>query len=240
MYNFITVCVGPRYGPEYPNATFNMVKRHFHEPFNFYCVTDHERRMGDPCRLNTDIEIIRPTHDLTGWWNKMYLFSPLMPEGRLIYLDLDVVIMNDITDLITSYQGEYCGDEDHIHYGEGIFGSGKAHPQFGPIDCSLGTALVSMKAHHHPWVWEKYLARRQEVEKVFHRHGDQVFTSWALNGRFDLWEQLYPETHGFCSYRFDIVQKKQDPLKQRFINFHGNPKPHEAVKSDAWLKEHWK
>lgn len=210
-----------------------MVCRHFKLPFNFFCITDKDGG------LLPNITVIKPTHNLTGWWNKLYMFSPLMPKGRLIYLDLDVVIVNDITGLISSYKGDYCGDEDHIHFGEGIFGNGRRHPEFGPIDCSLGTAVVSMRAGSHPEVWEKYLARKEEVERVFHRHGDQVFTSWALNGKFDLWERLYPDSHGIGSYRFDVLgnhphgKKAPRPYSDfRIVNFHGQPKP-------AEVKEPW-
>lgn len=234
IYNFLTVCVGPKYGPEYPNTVYRMVKRHFKEPFRFFCLTD--RTQG----LAPRIEVIRPTIDIPGWWNKLFMFSPLMPEGRLIYIDLDVTIVNDFTHPVATYTGQYCGDEDHIHFGKAIFGGDK-HPPFTRIDCSLGTALVSMEAHFNSHPWDYYLENRAQVEKVFERHGDQVFTSWALRGKFDLWEKLYPQDHGFCSYRFDIVRKGWNPGDMKFINHHGNSKPH-AVKDlpeNGWLREAW-
>lgn len=158
-----------------------------------------------------------------------------MPEGRLVYFDLDVVITGDLSQMIHDYRGDYCGGEDHVHFGHGEFGSGQKHPEFGPIDCGLGTAFVSMRAGRLIQVWETYLERRHEIERVFHRHGDQVFTSWALGGKFDLWERLYPDTHGICSYRLDLQAKGLDPQKQRIVNFHGHPKPHELVGKLDWL-----
>jgi hypothetical protein len=245
MINFITVCVGDRYGAEYPNAILRMVKKHYKNDFNFFCVTDN------PKDFDPEIKIIKPCHELSGWWNKMYMFSPLMPVGRLVYIDLDVLIIGDITDIIDSYNGKYCGDEDHIHWGTPVFGTGIKYPTWGKIDCSLGTALVMMESGAHPEVWDHYINNRDVIEEIFKEYGDQVYTSWALKGKFDLVERIRPDDHGFGSFKFDILGKMPKHLQERmqiegidpkplswykFVNFHGKPKPFEVADQYDWIR----
>lgn len=241
--NFITVAVGQKYGPDYPNAVYNMVRKHYNgkHKIRFYCVTDHKSG------LNPDINVIRPlsSYKIPGWWNKLYLFTPLMPKGRLVYIDLDVVIVNDISELIDNYDGPFCGDEDHLHFGAGPFREGK--PKYGipPIDCSLGTAFIMMDSGHGRHIWTHYLKNQKMVHEAFNRHGDQVYISWQLDGKFDLLEDIYPLNHGFCSYRFNILGEKVagvirpevKPWHQwRMINFHGSYKPMELKDKYAWIQ----
>lgn len=235
MHHFITVCVGQKYQPVYVNTMLNMVGRHFQGPFTFSTVTDWPKHA-----FSQGVEVIKPRYELNGWWNKLLMFGPDMPQGRLVYIDLDVLIMNDITDIVTGYRGKYCGDEDHIHFGKGRFGSGDAKLGLPPINCALGTAFVMMESGHAPHVLSNFLENTEFVENAFKTHGDQVYTSWQLGGRFDLLEKLYPDNHGFCSYRFDVVRKGVDPFSQRLINFHGNNKPHVVAQNVDWVRNVWR
>lgn len=222
MHKFITVCVGKKYPTFYVNALYRQVKNNFKAPFEFYCVAD-ELEGADP-----GIKWIPAPIALPGWWNKLYLYSPYMPKGRLVYLDLDVVILQDFTDLIVDYHGDFMGDEDHIHFGHTTFGTGNTQYALPPIDCSLGTALVVTNAHQHLHLWQFYIDNKRLVEEVFATHGDQVYVSWRLGGCFDLLERVAPDTHGFYSYKFDIKKCKVELSQCKFINFHGHPKPHES------------
>lgn len=48
-----------------------------------------------------DVETISLECDLPGWWSKIELFRPDLPvNGRLLYLDLDTLIVGDLSDLI--------------------------------------------------------------------------------------------------------------------------------------------
>jgi len=46
------------------------------------------------------VETIPLKHEYPGWWSKVELFRPDLPvEGRLLYLDLDTLIVGDLTEL---------------------------------------------------------------------------------------------------------------------------------------------
>ena len=82
------VKVGPKYGPEYVLALRDGVRRHMPVDHDFVCFTD-EPVEGVRC--------LPPPADLPGWWAKIGLFKLGRP---LIYFDLDVVILNDLTPLL--------------------------------------------------------------------------------------------------------------------------------------------
>ena len=97
--NFACVCYGDKYSLEYVQKLYNMVQRHSTYLHNFYCFTDHtnpEQVIKQPHHINFRKF---PLHDLQGWWNKMQLFHPNNGlTGDTLYMDLDVVILENIDD----------------------------------------------------------------------------------------------------------------------------------------------
>jgi len=99
--NFVTVKIGEKYTSTYVNRVFEMCQKHVNFPFTFCCYTD------DPTGINPLIEIIPfIDHGLeTIVHNKLFLFSKefeklLCSSGPRIFLDLDVVIRDNIDTLI--------------------------------------------------------------------------------------------------------------------------------------------
>lgn len=87
-WDVTVACVkqGTLYGPDYVNILRAMVGRNLHKLHRFVCLTD------DPSGLDEGIETIALTENLPGWWSKLELFKPGQFEGRVLYLDLDVVV----------------------------------------------------------------------------------------------------------------------------------------------------
>lgn len=87
------------YGAEYVARLRDAVQRHLPLAHDFVCLTD---RPGDlpagVCCLPAECPAPMP---LPGWWAKVQLFRPgLLPEGeRILYLDLDTLVVEDLTPL---------------------------------------------------------------------------------------------------------------------------------------------
>jgi hypothetical protein len=78
MLHVVCIKAGPKFGPDYPNILFDMVRRSLAEgyPGTFTCFTD------DASGLDEGIEVRPLPADLPGWWSKLALFKPgLFPEG---------------------------------------------------------------------------------------------------------------------------------------------------------------
>lgn len=69
------------------------VERHYPHPHRFVCLSD----------VDVDCERIPLEHDWPGWWAKIELFRHDL--GRVFYLDLDTVLVGDITPLVDGVHG---------------------------------------------------------------------------------------------------------------------------------------
>ena len=81
--NIYTVKWGDKYSSEYVNKIAYDIASDFPEANRqMYCITD------DPEGLEDFIEpiLIPKYNDLEKWWNKMYLFSPLVDQ--VLFFDL--------------------------------------------------------------------------------------------------------------------------------------------------------
>lgn len=110
---------GSLFGPEYPNRTRSMLARHLHLPHRLYCVTD------DATGVDPEIGIIAMPSQLADtprcrrrMQQYSYDFDWLFGE-RLLSIDLDVVLVDDITPIVirpepivcwrVGYAGVYSG-----------------------------------------------------------------------------------------------------------------------------------
>ena len=224
MINLVTINTGGHQPHDVTNTIHRLAEKHYTGEMTHYCITDNPHGLAD------GITIIDDYTPFGGWWDKINLFSPCMPKGRFLYLDLDCLPVGDITPLVEAYSGQLMGDEDPIHFGKDTFTD---HAVYGSVDCSLGTAFLVGDAGKHKLkvVYKRFNDNVDGYKRVFARHGDQVFTSWALGGKFDLLERVMPVDHGFYSYKFDMTTAKPanlvgrgSPGVPRLINFHGKPK----------------
>lgn len=99
---FTLACVmvkGPRrrYTGKWVERLRGMVARHTDRPFRTVCLTDQPKEMPE----GVEPALIRNPGEGRGWWAKMNLFHPGMPfDGRVLYLDLDVLVLGDLAPII--------------------------------------------------------------------------------------------------------------------------------------------
>lgn len=84
---------GKKYGADYVNRLYAMVRRHLPGNWRFVCLTDDPRGICPEVGI-IDISIIQ----IRGWWTKLALFDPRMPfaDQTIFYLDLDTVVVGDL------------------------------------------------------------------------------------------------------------------------------------------------
>lgn len=97
VVNIICLKWGTKYSSEFPNRLYHMVRKNYSGEFNFYCCTE------DPTGIRPEIKVIPLPEDIdmeTYWW-KLWITSNEFPiKGKCIFIDLDTVIQNDLTELI--------------------------------------------------------------------------------------------------------------------------------------------
>ena len=105
---------GTKYGPEYVNRLYAMVRRHLSGDFHFVCLTD------DAAGIRSEVQCLPiPPLDLPAGipergWNKLATFTADLHglRGTALFLDVDVVITGSLDDFFTQ-PGEFLIIHDY-------------------------------------------------------------------------------------------------------------------------------
>lgn len=149
---------------------------------------------------------------LTGWWAKLYLFSPdAFKDGeRVLYFDLDTAITGQI-DEIANYKGPFAILRDAYRVG------------------GLQSSVMAWEAGVASSLWMNWdNAGRPELAG-----GDQAWIERELRMKPDILQDLFPKQ--FRSYKVDC--REFVPKGTSIVFFHGRPRPHEC---EGWVKDVWK
>ncbi len=214
-----------------------MVRRNLAATHSFHCLTDEPRGL--------DGDIIAsplPGPDLGGCWNKLWLFSGRIaePGTTILYLDLDVVLVDSIGELATcSPDADFLGQPD---WNRPLF------PQFN-------SSVMRFRAGSHQEVLDRFLdesakgrLRRREEWDATTRSRDKIvfWRGWRRFGGDQEWlsAHLLPR-QSIKSRAFPggwILSHKRHarpgvPAGAKIMVFHGTPKPHEV--EHPYVREHW-
>ena len=207
MIDFACVKWGQKYGPEYVNTLLDMVRRNLPEKveFRFTCFTD------DATGLDPAVTVRELPSGLEGWWGKLWLLSPgVFTEGRVIFMDLDTVIVGGL-DQIIAYDGEFAILRDFYR------------PD------GWQSSIMSWRGGFGAHIWERWNA---EGCPRFAGGDQQAIEHYQPNA--DIWQDILPNQ--FVSYKISCT--RQPPRGARVVVFHGEPSPHDAPAE--WVKMVWK
>jgi alpha-N-acetylglucosamine transferase len=84
------------YSPIWIERLQHMVEKNLSIPHRFVCLSNTEV----PC------ERISLKQNWPGWWSKVELFRPNLFEDRVLYLDLDLLVLNDLESFV-NYPSEF-------------------------------------------------------------------------------------------------------------------------------------
>ena len=218
------VCVkwGEKYDAEYTNKLHRAVRRWLPEAAKFVCFTD------DANGLEAGVEA-RPLpvrDDWEGWWFKAFLFSrEAQLSGRVLYLDLDTVIVGPLTPLL-AYTGAFAtlaaayfqaeeGVADGFNSSAMLWDAGG-----GGLFASRASPLAPLHDALSPSVFRCLMRWDHWVEMV--APGAHVL------------QELFPGL--FVDFRGDC--KDGPPAGAAVVCFPRYPKPHEA--SADWIDANWR
>jgi hypothetical protein len=240
-HNVVCVKWGNKYSADYVNKLYSMVKRNLSLPFRFICFTD------DASGLVSGIET-KEFYDkeLAGWWLKLELFRRDLGDiqGTILFLDLDVVIVNNIDRLFDLSPGEFCILQD------------QKRPD------SYNSSVFRFEVGQFPQVWERFQNKKSAILSLY--HGDQDWISENIK-HATLWPRSWILSykkqcnarmpHSFGQFgkllrRFGLLLPKEKcglPDNAMIVYFHGKPDPEDVMngpydkwKEAPWIREHWR
>ena len=225
---------GTKYSSDYVNVLHKMVKRNCTLDFEMVCLTDNSQG------INPDITILPLPKELTGWWCKPYMFSSNLPlTGKVLYMDLDVVISNNVDKLFEFTDG-WATIRDFTR---------KMRPTWRKYNSSV----VLFEAGSLSQFWDDFVNDQKKHQRKF--HGDQDWL-YDVAERLNNPAKLFPD-NWIMSWKWEIRQSKdlnyKMPKGKRTLRtvenvkppkdcsicvFHGDPNPEHC--EDPWVKENWK
>lgn len=216
------------FAPETVYALRAMIQRHYHGPMRFVCVTDAPQDLPG---VET-IPLWAEYADLRSPWGKSYpscyrrlkLFAPDAGETfgpRLVCIDLDMVIVADITPL-------FAGGEDFKIWGESDF----------PHTQKYNGSLWMLKTGSRPQVWTQFGEHAPRLATTSGSRGsDQGWINHVLGPR----EATWGRADGVYSYRKDLARYQRGlPDDARIVAFHGKHDPWDAhTQQIGWVRQHY-
>ncbi len=209
MSSLTVACVlaKPGYGREWVRRLERMVRANLTVPHRFVCLTDDDG--GLTCRTKRLPAGLRFG---SGWWAKLALFQRGLFEGRVLYLDLDSLVLGDL-DFVTKFDGDFAILRDF--YRPDGYGSG-----------------VMLWNKPHPHVWDDWIAAGAPQ----HPLGDQGWMEQALPNAYRLQDEFPGK---FVSYKVHCAERDQAPEGAAVLSFHGEPK-NADFPPEHWVSKTWR
>lgn len=213
---------GLRFGAEHVNRLRNMVARNLRMEHEFVCITDDSKGIAKDIRI---IPLWDDLRSLGGCYVRLKAFSEEMKDvigPRFVWLDLDTVVMRDITSL-------FDREDDFMAWGD----TTPSTPYNGSM------MMMTAGARRQVWdTWnEESVARSKKMGFV---GTDQAWISACLGPG----EKRWSTADGVYSFRCHIKQKQllQPPNNARIIFFHGSADPSQELIQDRhpWVRKHWR
>jgi len=236
---------GTKYGPEYVNRLYAMVRRHLSGDFNFVCLTDDATgiRPEVQCLPIPPLNLHLKPGQRDGAWKKLTTFEADLHglRGTALFLDVDVVIVGSL-DAFFEHPGEFLIIHDYPRFwrfGQRITGN---------------SSVYRFKLGAHADVLEYFRAHMDEVQA--HNRNEQTFLSRYLHkqGKLAYWPAGWCPSfkyHGIPAWPLNYWREPFVPEGARIMIFHGECNPPDAlagrrnkrlgfIRPAHWVAQHWR
>jgi hypothetical protein len=232
---------GTKYGPEYVNRLYAMVRRHLRGEFNFVCLTDRSEGIRAEVRCLPIPSLELPAGIPERGWTKLTTFSPELVElhgltGTALFLDLDVVIVDDITPFF-EVPGEFL----------------IIHDWKRPWRVTGNSSVYRFELGAHDDVLAKFRVEHAAIREQF--RNEQAYLSDVLHkqGKLSYWDDAWCASYKYhCIPRWptNYLRAPFVPAGARILIFHGVMNPPDALAGRSngnwrharpahWIAEHW-
>lgn len=237
----VVLCMkwGTKYGPEYVNRLYAMVARHLRGTFEFVCLTDDARGVRAEVRCLPIPSLDLPPGIPERGWTKLTTFEAELHglRGTALFLDLDVVIVGDITPFFEQ-PGEFL----------------IIHDWKRPWRVTGNSSVYRFQLGAHADVLTEFRATQEEVR--LRLRNEQAFLSEVMHrqGRLAYWPADW-----CCSFKYHCIpawptsywREPAFPAGTRIVIFHGEVNPPDAlegrrnrrfrhIQPARWVAEHWR
>jgi len=177
--DFFTLKWGDKYGPEYVNRLYGSLKKHYKKPFTFTCYTDNISHLDENVKVKNIKDLKKFDTDRVFTYEKLVLMEK---HEKGIWLDLDILIHEDITELceddsdfkmIWNYWNNYW-ERSGRWYGKGV-------------SCHVNSSFV--KFHNPEWLIKFTNDNWKKIEWTYKSLDKYLFYQHHRNDRLKYWDK---------------------------------------------------
>lgn len=229
ILNVVCLKHGTKYDYTYVNNLFSMVSRHLTMNFDFVCITEDSFGIDPRIRVvPLDIK-----DQISGWWYKPIIFNPeLGIKGTILFLDLDVIVFNNIDKLFYYNSNDFCIIEDFY---------AKRNRKNG-----MNSSCFRFESGSYSEVYYDFMSNSSNIMKSM--HGDQDWIQSKIKENYSYWPHSWIKSYKWemcleknirkVADRYIVNQEPKIENENCIAVFHGCPKPHQIDQS--WCIENWR
>ena len=235
---------GTKYGAEYVNRLYNMVKRNLTLDFQMVCLTDDETGINPDIKCYPIPELDLPSNLPERGWKKLTTFKPELYDlkGTALFLDIDIVIVDNI-DCFFTHQAEHDDSVMIIRdwkkpwrmVGNSSVYRFKVGQNTYPnllSNFEKNFTTISKQVRHEQAYLSNYLRE--------HHHLEYWDSSWCVSFKY----------HCIAPMPLSFIKAPSLPADAKIVIFHGDVNPPDAieggggkwyrhVKPSPWLEKYW-
>lgn len=237
--NIICMKWGSKFGPEYVNNLYKMVKKILKMPHRFICFTDDTKDLLLEIETRELPPYIENSHIGDKGWRKLSLFNKTLSDlnGTALFLDLDIVIRSSLEPFF-EVEGDFLIIKDWDF----------------PNDIIGNSSVFRFEIGKHPEILDNFYKIGNEIRTNY--KNEQAFLSYQMHekGILQYWDLNWCVSFKrACLQPFPINYFKtaKEPENAKIIIFHGRPTPEQAkngfcgkggfryVKPVKWLNKYY-
>lgn len=239
MIEVVTWKWGTLFGPEYVYKLASMLARHLHVPYRLNVITDDPLLVDCPYGSFRTLPMFTDHGEMKAGnracFRRLRIFDREMATligPRILQLDLDVVIVDDVTPLFTRTEPLLLVEQ-------------RRDDNLKRVTYNPSMLLMDAGILHE--LWEIFHAAPM---KVWEKARD---SGWACSDMsvINHYLQLHPEIakawtrdEGVTAYWREVRRETKGPLpaNSRVVLFYGQENPHDKVvlERSPWVSEHWR
>ena len=220
----VIICMkwGTLYGPDYVNVLYAAVADNIAIPFRFVCLTDNITGLRDEIETFPipDMDLGRDRFAFGGW-PKLCVFAAELYglKGRCLFVDLDTVIVGDITPMLRM-EGGLCLIREWRRFAD----------YFRKWGENGMTSIFAFTLGEQTQILERFLADPDAAFRDY-RSEQRWVTDHARDMRFWTpgWVVSFKRDLMALPLLNRVVPPKAPPEGARVVAFHGDPRPIHVV-----------
>jgi hypothetical protein len=228
---------GTKYGPEYVNRLYGMVRRHLTGDFNFVCLTDNSEgvRPEVQCLPIPPLNLNLKPGQRDGAWKKLTTFEADLHglRGTALFMDLDVVVVGSLDDFFT-HQVTLPGSADAARTVVSPLLIIRDYPRFWRFGERVvgNSSVYRFELGAHADVLNFFRQNMAEMQRQFRNEQDYLSHFAHRHGYLGYWPDAWCPSfkyHCIPTWPSNYWKPPFVPPGARIVIFHGEVNPPDAL-----------